>query len=59
MEIDGYILFHTTDHLADALPLPPVETATYINDKKKMMCKVYCRYQDLQGKISMSLEGTV
>ncbi len=34
MEIDGYILFHTTDPLADALPLPAVKTAKYINDKK-------------------------
>ncbi len=34
MEIDGYILFHTTDPLADALPLPAVKTAKYINDTK-------------------------
>ncbi len=34
MEIDGYVLFHTTDPLADVLPLPPVETANYINGLK-------------------------
>lgn len=42
MEIDGYILFRTTDPLActlpDAPPPPPVETANYIHDLKEKQC---------------------
>lgn len=49
MEIDGYVLFHTTDPLADVLPLPPVETANYINGLKRNDVQILLQISRLAG----------